>query len=499
MQLTSRIAVTGLAVALFALDARAGDLIDTRLSFVFSDDNVLAKEGETTPNSPNARFGVNNRATQFYDNFNTRFSGFETLSHIVLYKKADAFFEGLSTEASMNVLVLQRTNGEVALFDDTSYIQLNYTPKSWGKNEKISFTGFPVSSDRFRLGFAYRITWGGTAIFTNKAQRNGVPGAKLQISRDRWYAYAGAKTALVYNDLIREEQTLYGALGGAGFDLTETFRIEANGGYFQKGQIPGLAAQNIEAYTNAAGGSAQLVYHLGVPVGQSIDLRLYKNDPEMLQKFFTPEQYPGGFSLYASLEGSLLYQSLEDPDRFAATTPQQAQAAALQIRTKWNYLRAHFLGLYRTISYIAFNQPGIPPFQDFPATTEQNPELFGAVGFDYHFPRAHLTPGVIFGVQLPASYTSQSPFLNAAGRTVVYRETDVQPDILPDDRGSRPVLSAKATMRWDISESVTAVGEVYYTRDPNRVTFRDDATGVALPAYAKVDGLGFNAILQARF
>jgi hypothetical protein len=61
------------------------------------------------------------------------------------------------------------------------------------------------------------------------------------------------------------------------------------------------------------------------------------------------------------------------------------------------------------------------------------------------------------------------------------------------------VLSAKATMRWDISESVTAVGEVYYTRDPNRVTFRDDATGVALPAYAKVDGLGFNAILQARF
>jgi hypothetical protein len=482
-----------------AFEARAGDLIDTRLSFVFSDDNVLAKEGETTPNSPNARFGANNRATQFYDNFNTRFSGFETLSHIVLYKKSDAFFEGLSTEASMNLLLLERENGSLQLQDDTSYIQLNYRPAAWARNEQISFTGFPVSSDRFRLGYAYRITWGGTSVFTNRAALRGVPGAKLQISRDRWYAFAGAKTALVYNDLIKEEQTLYGALGGAGVDVTDWLRIEANGGYFQKGQIPGLAAQNIEAYTNSAGGSAQVVYHVGEPVGQSVDLRLYKNDPEMVQKFFSPERYPGGVSFYAALEGSLLYQTLSDPDVFARTVPQQASAAALQVRTKINYLRLHFLGLYRTLSFIVFNQPGQPPFSDFPNGTELKPEVFGALGLDYHFPRAHLTPGVIVGVQQPASYLSTSPFLEAAGRTVVVRELGQSPDVLPAGTETKLILSAKTTTKWDISESVAAVGEVYYTYDPNRITFRDDATGVAQPTFDKPHALGFNVILQARF
>ncbi len=363
---TSRIAaVVGLLTCVAPL-ARAGDLIDTRLSFVFADDNVLAKAGETNPNSPNARFGAGNQNTQFYDNFNTRFSGFETLSHVVLYKKAQAFFEGLTTEASLNVLLLERSSGGIDLRDDSSYINLNYRPRGWGEREGLTLTGFPVSADRFRLGYAYRLTWGGSSVFTNRAAANGVPGVKLQLTRDRWYAFAGAKTALVLNDLILEQETLYGALGGVGVDVLDILRLEANGGYFQKGLVPGLASQGIEAHVNSAGVSAQAVLHVGVPVGTSVDLRLYRNDPEMVQKFFSPETYPGGFSYSVSLEGDLLYQTLEDPDRFAATTPQQARAAALQVRTKWNYLRAHLLGLYRTLSYIQFDTPGFPPFKDLP-------------------------------------------------------------------------------------------------------------------------------------
>ena len=77
-----------------AAPAWAGDFVDTRLSFVFADDNVLAGAGETTPNSPNARFGAGNQNTQFYDNFNTRFSGFETLSNIVLYKRIARVLRG---------------------------------------------------------------------------------------------------------------------------------------------------------------------------------------------------------------------------------------------------------------------------------------------------------------------------------------------------------------------------------------------------------------------
>jgi len=505
------LALTGLL--LLCVPAWAGDFVDTRLSFVFADDNILAGAGETTPNSPNARFGAGNQNTQFYDNFNTKFSGFETLSNVVLYKRMPAFFEGLTTEAALTILVLEQPSGGVTLRDNSSYIRLNYTPPGWGEKEGISLTGFPVSADRFRLGYAYRISWGGSGIFTNRAAAEGVPGAKLQITRDRWYAFLGGKTALVLNDLILEKETLYGLMAGAGVDLLETLRLEAGGGYFQKGIIPGLANQGIRAPVNSAGASAQAVYHVGVPVGTSVDFRLYRNDPEVYQRFFAPEAYPGGLSYSVSLEGSYLVQTLEDPDVFARTVPQGATAVALQARAKWNNWRMHLLGLYRSLSFIQFEVPGLPPFRDFPEGTELKPEMFIAAGADYYLPRLHLTPGFIFGVQQPASFRSpefpgggNNPPPGLTGtRTVVVRDVN-QLSILPETCGAANtaceadlILSAKATFRWDLSESVAAVGEVYYNYDNNRTTFRDDVTGVAQPRFEEPHAVGFNTLLQARF
>jgi hypothetical protein len=505
---SSRCKAAAAAVLLHCLStsALASDFVDTRLSFVFADDNVLAGAGETTPNSPNARFGAGNQNTQFYDNFNTRFSGFETLSFLTLYKSTPTFFEGLFAEAAFTVRLLQRPSGSLDLRDNSSYIRLWYTPPGWGPKENISLTGFPVDADRFRLGYAFRITWGGTGVFTSRAFATGVPGAKLQVTRDNWYAYVGAKTALLLNPLINEQETHYGVLSGAGVDVTPNLRLEASGGYFQKGLVPGLADVGIRAPVNAAGASAQAVWHVGIPVGTSVDLRLYRNDPDLYQRFFAPEQYPGGLSYQVSLEGSYLAQTLEDPEVFGRTTVQGASAAALQARAKYNFLRAHVLGLYRTVSFIQFDVPGFPPFQDFPNRTTLQPEMFIAAGVDYHFPRLHLTPGFIMGVQQPAAFTAPETGLGdnnpPAGllgpRTVVVREAN-QVNVLPTGFGTAPIYSAKFTTRWDISDSVASIGEVYFTRDPNRVTFRDDQAGVAQPTFEREDGVGFNLLVQARF
>ncbi|MFZ5469070.1 MAG: hypothetical protein ACOZIN_06470 [Myxococcota bacterium] len=495
-----------LAACLAAAPALAGDFVDSRLSFVFADDNVLAGAGETNPSSPNAGFGAGPQNTLFFENLNTKFSGFETLSNLVLYKSMPAFFEGLTTEAAFTVLFLERPSGGIDLRDNSSYIRLAFRPAWWGPNESLSLTGFPVSADRFRLGYAYRISWGGTGIFTSNAFSTGVPGMKLQITRDRWYAFAGLKTALVLNELILEKERLYGFLGGAGVDLTPTFRLEAGGGYFQKGLIPGLASQGIAAPINSAGGSAQIVYHHGVPVGTSVDFKLYRNDPDVYQRFFAPEPYPGGFQATVSLEGSQLVQTLADPDVPARTVPQGATAAILQARFKYNFLRLHAVGLYRTLSYIQFEVPGFPPFFDFPDGTVVKPEMFAAAGFDYHFAGAHFTPGLTLGIQQPASFKSPQTVIGGAeppaslsgARTVVVRDVNLV-SILPIGFDTIPILSAKATFRWDLSESVAAVGEVYYTRDANRVTFRDSVSGVVEPTFEKEHQLGFNTILQARF
>ena len=224
--------------------AWAGDFVDTRLSFVFADDNVLADAGETTPNSPIGplRRAVNQN-TQFYDNFNTRFSGFETLSNVVLYKRMPAFFEGLTTEAALTVLVLERPSGGIDLRDNSSYIRLHYRPPGWGENEGLSLTGFPVSADRFRLGYAYRISWGGSGIFTTRAAGRRACRAPSCSSRaTSWYAYVGrqdgAACSTISSTSRRRSTASWRAPAGTSL---ETLRLEAGGGYFQKGIVPGLA------------------------------------------------------------------------------------------------------------------------------------------------------------------------------------------------------------------------------------------------------------------
>ncbi|MBX5481776.1 MAG: hypothetical protein IRZ16_08030 [Myxococcaceae bacterium] len=498
-----------MGLVLAASVAQASDFVDTRLSFAFGDCNLLAAAGETTPNCPKPRFGASQANTQFFDNFNTRYSGFETLSHAVLYTHAPAFFEGLTTEAALAVLLLEAPSGSIALRDDSSYIRLAWHPPSWGEKENISLTGFPVSADRFRLGYAYRISWGGSSGFGFKNTERGVPGVKLQVTRDRWYAFAGAKSALILNEINHEEDAAYGLLAGAGVDVTPFLRLEAGGGYFQKGVIPALAAQGINAPVNAIGASAEAVLHVGEPVGTSVDFRLYRNDPEVFQKLFAPETYPGGLSYTVSLEGSRLAQTLADYDAFGRTVPQTADAVAFQARMKLNKMRAHLLALYRTLSFIQFDVPGFPPYTDFPSGTTLKPEMFAAGGVDYYLESIHFTPGIVLGVQQPASLNAPpisgvpgagdaTEALEKGGRTIVLRDVN-QVSILPEGEKTSLIYSAKVTGRWDISEAVAGIGELYYTHDRNRGTFKQDLQGIVVESFEKADALGLNLIVQAKF
>ncbi len=504
-----------LLAVLLPTSALAGDFVDTRVTLLFSDDNVFADAGETTPNSPSARFGAANSSNNlFYDNFNTKYSGFESLTNLVLYKQAPAFFKGLTTEAALalNLLVAREkstsTLDAVKIGDASSYLRLNYTPPSWdaSKGEGISFTGFPLSSDRFRLGYAYKISWGGSSVFPNSGES--VPGAKLQLTKNindeqLFYVFVGLKTTLILNDKIHEQETNYGVLAGAGVDITPWLRWDVSGGYFQKGVNPqtSVLGRPVDAY----GVSTQFVFHYGEPVGTSVDFNLYKNDPDLPTRFFKAERYPGGFSFSGSIEGSFLAQELADPDVYAQTSVQKAYAGALQLRAKYNYWRFGVVGLLRSLSFIEFNVPGYPPFVDFPEGTDIVDEKFIAVNVDYYFPSVRLTPGISAGVQMPASYSTSgmlggnNPSAGLQGkRTVVVKDASSM-TVLPSGEEAKLVASGKINLRWDISEFFSAAGELYLNYDRNRTTFRDSSDGVAEAVFEDAWALGFNLMMQARF
>ena len=65
----------------------ASGFMDTRLAFTLTNENLLVKPGETIPSVPGWRFGTpNSLGVLFFDNYDTRYSGFETMSHAVMYR-----------------------------------------------------------------------------------------------------------------------------------------------------------------------------------------------------------------------------------------------------------------------------------------------------------------------------------------------------------------------------------------------------------------------------
>jgi len=500
--------IPGLIVFLLTLgmtagSATAGDFMDTRLTFALSENNFFAGPGETPENSPGFGFGADKSNTLFFDNYETRFSGFETLSHLALYKKLPSFFDNLTTEASLVVRFRVENEEFTDVYDAGSYIRLVYDlsdPVTEGANLELVL--FPISGDRFRLGYSYKISWGGSGVFPLNSGM--VPAAKLQFNLPWGYAFVGMKTTQIEEFIGDTNQTEmvtnYGALAGLGADVAG-FRAEINGGYFTRGVLPHPGVVGRNAY--GSGLSYQVGYHKGMDIGTSIDFALYKNDPDRETKFFKPEEYDGGLSFVAKHEGTFFWHTLMDPDRYGTTVNQFAMAFDVNFALKWGFLRVHLDAMLRSLSFLLHESPSFTPFQDFPDAADTNPEYFVALGVDYHFESLHLTPGVKFGVQMPATYTIED--LSVGGvvfggkRTVVVQSEAVR-SVLPVDEEARLIWSIKANCKWDISEMLAVIAEVYFSWDDNQTRFASDFYGLNISSHfldAKI--LGMNLAAQARF
>jgi hypothetical protein len=496
-----------LLACLFGPLASAGDSTDTRLSFIISEDNFFAGPGETQNNSPGIGIGGGKQNTLFFDNYDTKFTGFETMSHLVLYKKMPSFFENLTTEAALVIrfqIFSEQTYSYLNQFYDAgSYIRLTYDlSQGLSNNKNLQFVLFPISGDRFRLGYSYRISWGGSNVFPLYSKM--VPAAKIQINLPWGYGFLGVKTTQLSENVGNTNQTElvtnYGVLGGLGVDI-EGFRAEMNGGFFTRGNFPHEGVRGERLY--GSGVSYQLGYHQGMEIGTSIDFSLYKNDPEIDNRFFKPEEYGPGVSFVLKHEGSFLFHTLIDPDNYGTTVNQKAYAFDLNFAMKTGFWRFHADAMVRTLSFLLFEVPSFTPYYDFPAQAEIRPEYFLAAGADYHFPDLHLTTGFVIGVQHPATYTIDNLTIGEAQfsgrRTVVIRDIASR-SVLPTNEAATLIYSVKGTVRWDLSEMLAIVAEFYFTYDDNRTRYVSDITGLNIDArWDDPNILGVNLVAQARF
>jgi hypothetical protein len=481
----------------------AGNAMATRVTFAFGDDNVLAGPRDR---SPQAGFTLPNDQL-FFEQLTQEKRGYETETQFVVYKRMRSYFKHLDAEAAL-VLEFQNFVNESTLAnqtvigDDGSYLKLNYyiKPNDFD-GDVVSLTLFPFDSQRFLLGYTFDITWGGERIFPNNTGQ--VPGARLKYDflqhTDRpGYAFIGAKTARLLNDEINEPQTYYGALGGFGVHFVKWFMLEMNGGYFQRGafppqgvQFPGIGGKTAQAF----GGSTRATFHKGMPVGTSIDFRLFKYAPDATFLLTAPVFYDDSWALQVAAEFTALGQTLIKWEQADETVIQPAFAAASVNQFRWKKLRVNLNAIFRDLNYVLFNIPGIAPFRASPEEAKARPEFFIAGGVDYFFENTHLTPGASIAWKKPATYTS-------SGVTTVIRDED-DFETLPIGENAFDIFAAKATLSWDVAPFFIVVTELRYTLDKNRSKFvkSDNESGRERVFQAKnvTNRLGFFILAQARW
>ncbi|MFO0667125.1 MAG: hypothetical protein U0174_24445 [Polyangiaceae bacterium] len=511
------------AAGLLPPSAHSNSFMDTRLTWTFGDDDFLHATGELIPLSPTFSIGDRPQYRLFFDNLNSRFAGRENITHLVMYKKLPGFIPHLTTEAAMvlrfdlGALSANTGNLNSALYDSGSYLRIFYNTNQDKEKEGLSAVFFPLDTDRMRLGYLYDNSWGGTAASINQSifpRIQGIsPGLKLQYDHEKFYGFIGFKTATIVQpekvlaagaesdvEVVRVGETNYGVLAGGGIDPLPFLRWDVGAGYFQQGKfdLEDVRGKNVYTY----GASTRLVVHGNMPVPTSVDFMLYRNDPTSPMIMFRPEKYnPDQVAWSVSAEGSVLQQQLKDFDASGATKQESAIAAALQGVVKAGYLRASLTGIYRNLQFVVRNVPGFIPFETLPKNSSSDPELFGSAAVDYHFPGAHLTPGIAAGFQLPATF--RSDFTEGgvpASRTIVVRSQGNE-SILPYNFDRSVILQMRGSVRWDLSDILGIVGWVQFVRDNNgTLVVRDPKEGTAsLRVFQSPNRLGLGVAVQARF
>jgi hypothetical protein len=471
----------------------AGGFMDTRLAFTVTNENVLAKPGETTPSSPGWRFGTpSSLGVLFFDSYDTRYSGFETLSHATVYRQYTSGH--IQAEGALVLRIDDFSESHIGLSDDGSYIAVSdWKDPSHKDPTRISLTAFPVSSDRFRLGYSYRLSWGGNPEYSRAT--SSVPGFKLQVDLPAAYAFVGAKSAVVVDPRDGQAKSALAALGGFGIDPLPMLRLEVNGGYFDRGynELADVQRSKVRLF----GASVQASIHRGMPLRSSIDYRLYKFNGESVSDLFAPERYPGGLAWLAQSEFTVLGQTLKDPEVDGGTGTQRGMAADLNVRVKIDRVRLRLDLSYRDLAFVLHSAPSLPAYEQFRPGDTTTADAFAAVGIDHNW-GDWLTLGLIGGVEKPATLTSPQGIpgtpTDMGPATAVIRSNNVDTlvAVLPAGKEIATQIAVKATAKFDFAKLFSALVELFYSHDGNQ-------TRSLAPVAGELHQIGVNATLQARF
>ena len=200
-------------------------------------------------------------------------------------------------------------------------------------------------------------------------------------------------------------------------------------------------------------------------------------------------------------EGADPWPGLIDADNPSARVFDDAIAAAFRGRVR--FMRNMRVGLdvvYRDVSFLVLNVPGLTPYVSFASETEQASQVFGAIWWDWFIDKLKIRPGVTVALMQPASFKARADASGSRQVQVIREANDYE--ILPAGTDPFSLIAVKASLRWHLSPILALVGEVAYVQDFNNtrvVTDPNTGVGVRELDQARARQLGLNFFMQAAF
>ena len=454
------------------------------ISFIMGDDNLR----DNSQYSPKWDIGSRYEYEDFADRVYGYSNNVKSSTKLSLFHAEEGFLPYLTAKMSLSFAMYNSVDAMsdkliTSLKEDRSFLEIDFRHPT---THRFNITLYPYNADNIAIGNLRGLRWGGNASVWPQSDSSPVPGFQVLYGYSDFSIYFGfkahaqSKTDKLSTEIVPKE-TVYGYFGGLTYHNKPLgFKASLQGAYIDKGDnvnIQDSGLKNPKDDTiHSYGVDAYLEYNNGSRFGDPIGINSYSDGTWISPDYTTDVSW--------RIRGEYLFQNekLQNADYRASvkgdtgdkTADYMAHGAAVDLGFRFKGLRTMFLYSYRDLSFMTFDAPGVNPWMTIPKEAKQTPEHLFTISADYYI--WHFWFGASFGYKIPATYTVKDE--NGRKNTMVIRERlstdavstafDRTREMLPTGRDAQNIFFVKADIKYQFSDSFTAMLEYSFTRDHNR-------------------------------
>lgn len=454
------------------------------IAFIMGDDNLR----DNSQYSPKWDIGSRYEYEDFADRVYGYSNNVKSSTKLSLFHEEKGFLPYLTARMSLSFAMYNSVDAMsdkliTSLKEDRSFLEIDFRHPT---KHRFNITLYPYNADNIAIGTLRGLRWGGNASVWPQSDSSPVPGFQVLYGYSDFSIYFGfkahaqSKTDKLSTEIVPKE-TVYGFFGGLTYNNKPLgLKASLQGAFIDKGDnvnISDAMLKNPKDDTiKSYGIDAYLEYNNGSRFGDPLGINSYSDGTWIRPDYTTDISW--------RIRGEYLFQNerLQNADYLASsdgkaqpiTDDYFAHGAAVDLGFRWKGLRAMFLYSYRDLSFMTFDAPGVNPWTTIPSEAKQTPEHMFTVSADYFV--WNFWFGASFGYKIPATYTVKDE--NGRKNTMVIRERlstdavstafDRTREMLPTGRDALDIFFVKADIKYQFSDSFTAMLEYSFTRDHNR-------------------------------